>query len=57
MKHSKKHPHLTVYRPQQPICPNAADHNYFAAKALNVITAIVSGLGFASAMLFLVTLA
>ena len=57
MKRNQKYPHLTVYKPEEPLYPNAADHNYFAAKALNVMTAIVSGLGFVSAMLFLVTLA
>ncbi|MGN0977285.1 MAG: hypothetical protein ACI4PH_04445 [Faecousia sp.] len=57
MKTRKKNPHLSVYKPSQPVYPNAADNNYFAEKALNVITAIVSGLGFVSAMLFLVTMA
>ena len=37
--------------------PNAADAQYFRAKALNILTAIVSGMGLISAMLFLVTLA
>lgn len=54
MKTKKKYPHLTVYR--QPKYPNAADDRYFAAKALNVMTAIVSGMGLVSAMLFLVTM-
>ena len=49
--------HLSVYKPNQPAYPNAADHRYFAAKALNVLTAIVSGMGFISAMAFLVTMA
>ena len=57
MKTRKRYPHLSVYKPSQPIYPNAADNRYFAEKALNVITAIVSGSGFVSAMLFLVTLA
>ena len=57
MKRSRKYRHLKVYKPQQPRYPNAADTNYFAQKALDIITAIVSGLGFASAMLFLVTMA
>lgn len=57
MKTKKKNSHLSVYKPIQPAYPNAADNNYFAEKALNVITAIVSGLGFVSAMLFLVTMA
>lgn len=56
MKRRKKYPHLNVYRSSQPKYPNAADNRYFAAKALNVMTAIVSGMGFVSAMLFLVTM-
>lgn len=57
MKNNKKYPHLTVCKPSQPTYPNAADNNYFAEKALNMVTAIVSGMGFVSAMLFLVTMA
>ena len=56
-KNRKKYPNLSVYKPTQPAYPNAADSNYFTTKALNVVTAIVSGMGFASAMLFLVTMA
>ena len=40
-----------------PAYPNAADHNYFSGRALNVVTALVSGMGFISAMIFLVTMA
>ena len=36
--------------------PNAADHNYFARKAIDVMTAIASGFGLFSAMIFLVTM-
>lgn len=57
MKTNQKHPYLTVYQSGQPKYPNAADNSYFAAKALNVMTALVSGVGFVSAMLFLVTMA
>lgn len=56
MKTNKTYRHLTVVKAEQPAYPNAADHNYFAARALNVITALVSGMGFVSAMLFLVTM-
>lgn len=56
----KKH-HRTyksnVSRPRQPAYPNAADERYFKAKALDLLTAVVSGMGLVSAMLFLVTLA
>lgn len=57
MKNSRKYRHLRVVHPQQPIFPNAADHNYFAQKALDAVTALVSVIGFTSAMLFLVTMA
>ena len=57
MKHHKNRRHLTVYKGQYPAYPNAADHNYFSGRALNVMTALVSGMGFISAMVFLVTMA
>lgn len=37
--------------------PNAADPAYFANKALEILTAIASGIGFIAAMMFLVILA
>ena len=57
MKHKKVNRNLYIYKPAQPAYPGAADNRYFAQKALNVLTAIVSGMGFVSAMLFLVTMA
>lgn len=57
MKKNKKNPYLTVCPQKGPAYPNAADDRYFAAKALNVITAVVSGMGFATAMVFLATMA
>ncbi len=58
MKH-KNHRNLNLtvhtYR-SQPAYPNAADANYFTGKALDIATAIVSGMGFITAMAFLVTL-
>lgn len=56
MKKHKNHRHLTVVKTSQPVYPNAADPSYFAGRALNVVTALVSGMGFVSAMLFLVTM-
>ena len=57
MKRTKKRSQqLHIYK-SEPKYPNAADQQYFAAKALNMITALVSGMGMVSAMLFLVTLA
>ena len=56
MKTKKNSRHLTVVKTSQPAYPNAADPSYFAGKALNVVTAVVSGMGFVSAMLFLVTM-
>lgn len=57
MKNSKKYHHLSVYKSNRPAYPNAADNRYFAEKALDALTAIVSGLGFITAMLFLITMA
>lgn len=51
-----KYPHLKLVQ-YQPEYPNAADPQYYHQKALNIITAIISGMGLASAMVFLVTLA
>ena len=45
------------YTPNPVPYPNAADEQYFKNKALNILTAIVSGMGLISAMAFLVTLA
>lgn len=57
MKNTRNNTHLTLYKPQQPLYPNAADNRYFAQKALDVMTAIVSCIGFTTAMVFLATLA
>ena len=57
MKQKKQNTYLRVVHPRQPMYPNAADVNYFKQKALDVVTAIISGIGFASAMIFLVTMA
>ena len=56
MKTKKQNSHLAVVKQRQPMYPNAADRNYIAARALNVVTAVVSGMGFVSAMVFLVTM-
>lgn len=56
MKSRKGNRHLTIHKPCQPAFPNAADHTYFMNKAVDIVTAIVSGLGFISAMLFLLTM-
>ena len=56
MKHKKHCSYLRIVNSKQPIYPNAADHNYFARKALDVMTAIASGFGLFSAMIFLVTM-
>ena len=47
-------PNLRRYR--EPAYPNAADRRYFVEKAVNIITAILSGIGFVSAMVFLATM-
>lgn len=55
MKNQNKYRHLRVVN-QEPRYPNAADNRYFARKAVDVMTAIVSGIGFTGAMVFLVTM-
>ena len=56
MKNNKNHTYLRVVNSKEPPYPNAADHSYFARKALDVVTAIASGFGLFSAMIFLVTM-
>ena len=56
MNHKNTYRHLYLVETKAPRYPNAADHNYFARKALDVITGIVSGFGLFSAMIFLVTM-
>lgn len=55
MKRTRKYRHLSLYRPQAPICPNAADRRYYANRALDLITAFLAGAGFFTAMIFLAT--
>ena len=56
MKNKKSYAHLRIVETREPKYPNAADHNYFARKARDVMTAIASGFGLFSAMIFLVTM-
>jgi len=56
MKKKNPYPHLKVIN-HQPMYPNAADSRYYSQKALDIVTAIISSMGFVSAMVFLVTLA
>ena len=56
MNNKRNYRHLRIVNSKEPIYPNAADHNYFARKALDVVTAIASGFGLFSAMIFLVTM-
>lgn len=55
MKKNNRRRNLTVHTYRGPAYPNAADTNYLAQRALNILTGIVSGMGFISAMVFLVT--
>ena len=41
----------------QPAYPNAADNRYFAQKSVEILGAILSGMGIMTAMMFLVILA
>ena len=56
MKHINQSSALTIHQSRAPRYPGAANDQYFTEKALNILTAIVSGMGLVSAMLFLVTL-
>lgn len=53
MKRTRKYKHLTLYRPREPVCPNAADRRYYESRILDLIVAFVSGGGFFTAMVFL----
>ena len=57
MKKNHRTHRPTYQHTRQVRYPNAADDRYFRAKALDLLTVIVSGMGLVSAMLFLVTLA
>ena len=54
MKHTSIHA-VSRYA-VQPSYPNAADTNYFTAKALEILAAVASGLGCVAGMIFLVIL-
>lgn len=51
-----KQSHHTVCRSNEPICPNGADNQFFADRALNILTGVVSCAGFFSALAFLLTM-
>ena len=55
MKHTNNS-YMNSHPSRGPRYPGAADNRYFAEKALNILTALVSGMGLVTAMLFLVTL-
>ena len=55
----RRNTNLTIYRSQERHAapyPNAADDRYFAGKALDILTALVSGAGIVSAMVFLLAI-
>lgn len=56
MKHITNGRTANHYR-HQPAYPNAADTNYFTAKALEILTALASGLGCIAGMVFLIIMA
>ena len=56
MKQKKVSRNLTVRKANEPMYPNAADNNYLARKLLDIATAIASGMGLVTAMLFLIAL-
>ena len=55
----RRNGNLTIYRCQEHNAapyPNAADDRYFSGKALDILTALVSGAGLMSAMVFLLAI-
>ena len=57
MKKRNRNTDLKIVRSNRPMYPNAADANYFRSKALDLCTAIISGMGMVTAMVVLITLA
>ena len=53
LKMSNKRYNVQLYRPAY---PNAADRNYLRQRHLNILTSVVSGIGFFTAMLFFFSL-
>ena len=51
-----KHTAIRYSSVRQPMYPNAADERYFTEKALEILTAIVTGTGAITLMLLLVTI-
>lgn len=56
MKRTNNYAHLTIHNYTQPSYPNAADSQYFTRKLLDIVTAVVSSMGFITAMICLVIL-
>lgn len=52
-KHAARRTHLHVYR--RPY-PNAADPSYYVDRIIDIMLAVVTGMGSVSALLFLVTM-
>jgi len=53
----KTNHHYRTPAARGPMYPNAADANYFSRKASEILTAIVSGMGVLTGMVFLVIIA
>lgn len=56
MRTNTTYSHLRIVETKEPRYPNAADHTYFRRKALDVMTALASGFGLFTAVIFLVTM-
>ncbi len=56
MNKNHNYRHLHIVRHDGPKYPNAADPQYYAQKAIDVLTAVISAIGFISAMVFMVTM-
>ena len=57
MKQKKHNQNIYLMERKAPRYPNAADREYYVRKVIDIVTAVVSGLGLVSVMLFLVILA
>ena len=55
MKQKKRNPNLHIYH-SQPRYPNAASNTYIKCRILDIATAVASGMGLITAMIFLITL-
>ena len=54
MKHTAKHHSYSARRGHRYAYPNAADSRYFAEKLLDGVTAVITGMGAVTVLLYLI---